>query len=144
MVGGVRLPMNMRRRQLDRGFTLLEVLIAIVILAIGLLAVASMQANAIRSNSLAQRVTVITAVAQGAMEDLMARANSDPIFDAAASNVLYDTRTVQGVTYNASYTITPNSIIPPNVTPTSGVARVDMTVTGGGRTMTLTRYKRSL
>lgn len=129
--------MDKNRRQFDKGFTLLELLIAIVILAIGLLAVASMQANAIRSNSLAERVTVITAVSQGAMEDLLARADSDPIFDAAAANVLYDTRTVQGVIYTASYTMTPN-------TPVTSVARVDMTVTGGGRTMTLTSYKRSL
>ncbi|HLB01904.1 MAG TPA: prepilin-type N-terminal cleavage/methylation domain-containing protein [Nitrospiria bacterium] len=129
--------MDKNRRQFDRGFTLLELLIAIVILAIGLLAVASMQANAIRSNSLAERVTVITAVAHGAIEDLLARADSDPIFDAAASNVPYDTRIVQGVTYNASYTMTPN-------TPVTGVAQVVMTVTGGGRTMTLTSYKRSL
>jgi len=129
--------MDKKRRQFDRGFTLLEMLVAIVILAIGLLAVASMQANAIRSNSLAERVTVITAAAQGALEDLLARADSDPIFDAAASDVPYDTRIVQGVTYNASYTMTPN-------TPVTGVAQVVMTVTGGGRTMILTSYKRSL
>ncbi len=129
--------MDKNRRQFERGFTLLELLVAIDILAIGLLAVASMQASAIRSNSLAERVTVITAVAQGALEDLMARADSDPIFDAAASNVPYDTRIVQGVTYNAAYTMTPD-------TPVTGVAQVVMTVTGGGRTMTLTSYKRSL
>ncbi|MGH7273948.1 MAG: type IV pilus modification PilV family protein [Nitrospiria bacterium] len=128
--------MDKKRRQFDKGFTLLELLIAIVILAIGLLAVASMQVNAMRSNSLAERVTVITAVAQGAMEDLMARADSDPIFDAAAFNVPYDTRIVQGVTYNSAYTVTPN-------TPVTNVAQVVMTVTGGGRTMTLTSYKRS-
>ena len=129
--------MNTKHEQHDRGFTLIEVLVAITILSVGLLAVASMQANAIRSNSLAERVTVITAVAQGAMEDLMARADSDPIFKATANNVLYDTRVIQGTTYTSSYTITPN-------TPVTSVARVDMTVGGGGRTMTLTSYKRSL
>ena len=105
-----------------------------------------------RSNSLAERVTVITAVAQGAMEDLLARADSDPIFDTAAANVVFDldpstaaaTRTIQGITYSATYTITPNPIIPPNAAPTLNVARVVMTITGGGRTITLTSYKRSL
>ena len=127
-----------RRILTDAGLLAATVLVVVLaILAVGLLAVASMQANAIRSNSLAERVTVITAVAHGAIEDLLARADSDPIFDAAASNVPYDTRIVQGVTYNASYTMAPN-------TPVTDVARVDMTVTGGGRTMTLTSYKRSL
>ena len=144
--------MNPKRRQLDSGFTLIEVLVAMIILSIGLLAVASMQASAMRSNSFAERVTVITTVAQGAMEDLLARADSDPIFDTAAANVVFDldpstaaaTRTIQGITYSATYTITPNPIIPPNAAPTLNVARVVMTITGGGRTITLTSYKRSL
>ncbi len=41
----------------DRGFTLLEVIVAIAILTFGLLAVASMQIGAIQGNSFAGRVT---------------------------------------------------------------------------------------
>jgi type IV pilus assembly protein PilV len=134
-----------KRVQTDRGFTLLEVLVALIILAIGLLAVASMQTSALSSNSFAQRVTVVTALAQGALEDLMARPGTDAIFQTDAANVNYDldpqvaatTRTIQGVTYSATYTIDANN-------PVTGVARVEMTVTGGGRTLTLTSYKRSV
>jgi type IV pilus assembly protein PilV len=129
--------MKRKQRQSNSGFTLIEVLVAIIILSIGLLAVAAMQATSIRSNDFAQRLTVITAVAQGTLEDLMARNTSDPIFDTAAVDVPYENRTVQGVIYNSSYSITPD-------TPVSDVAMVVMTVTGGGRTLSLTSYKRSL
>ena len=46
-----------RKRNNERGFTLLEVIVAISILAIGLLAVASMQISSIRGNSFAGAVT---------------------------------------------------------------------------------------
>jgi Tfp pilus assembly protein PilV len=106
-------------------------------LSIGLLAVAAMQVTSIQSNNFAQQITVITAVAQGALEDVMARGSSDPIYDTTAVDVPYENRTVQGVTYNSSYSITPNS-------PVTDVAMVVMTVTGGGRTLSLTSYKRAL
>jgi len=59
------------RHHNDQGFTLLELLIAIAILSIGLLAVASMQATAIKANTIADVNTMATTVAQQVMEDLM-------------------------------------------------------------------------
>jgi type IV pilus assembly protein PilV len=60
--------MSMRRceRQLldKRGFTLLEVLIAITIFSIGLLAVATMQISAVNGNRLGNEVTQATYLAQ--------------------------------------------------------------------------------
>ena len=53
-----------------RGFTLLEILIAVSIFAIGVLAVASMQISAIRGNRLGNEVTQATLLAQDKLEEL--------------------------------------------------------------------------
>jgi len=55
------------------GFTLLEVLIALVVLAVGILGVASMQISAIRGNSHGRQITEATSVASALMENLLAR-----------------------------------------------------------------------
>jgi type IV pilus modification protein PilV len=57
----------------DNGFTIIEVLIAIVILSIGILAVAKMQISSINSNSNAMKYTEATIAAQNQIESLMAR-----------------------------------------------------------------------
>lgn len=56
----------------EKGFTLVEVMLAIGILAIGILAVASMQVSATNTNSLAYRLTERTAVAEARVESLLA------------------------------------------------------------------------
>lgn len=55
----------------QKGFTLLEVIVAISILTIGLLAVASMQVSAIRGNASAYGITEATSWAADQMEKLM-------------------------------------------------------------------------
>ena len=52
----------------EKGFTLLEVIVAISILAFGLLSVASMQLTAIRGNYNASNITEATTVAQDRLE----------------------------------------------------------------------------
>ena len=56
----------------DRGFTLLEVIIAISILTFGILAVGAMQGAALRGNNFAYGRTSASTLAQDALEDLMA------------------------------------------------------------------------
>lgn len=58
----------------QRGFTLLEVLIAIVILSVGLLGVAGMQASGMRTNKAAYNRTVATAMAM----DMIDRIRANP------------------------------------------------------------------
>lgn len=55
----------------EKGFTLLEVIIAMAILSIGLLAIGYMQITAIDSNSTANRITEGTSLAQDKLEELV-------------------------------------------------------------------------
>jgi type IV pilus assembly protein PilV len=65
----------------NKGFTLIELMIAIVIFSIGLLAMAQLQMFSIRYNSEAQRMSEATTLAQGKMEDLMSLDYADTDLD---------------------------------------------------------------
>lgn len=56
----------------QRGFTLLEVMIALAIFAVGILAVSAMQINSINQNAGARMQTEATTLATDAMERLLA------------------------------------------------------------------------
>jgi type IV pilus assembly protein PilV len=60
------------------GFTLIEVLIAIVILTVGLLAVGTMQISAIRGNFMSGNTSIALSLAGEKMEDLLNSAFIDP------------------------------------------------------------------
>ena len=53
------------------GFTLIEVLVAIVILTVGLLAVGTMQISAIRGNFMSGNTSIALSLASERMEDLL-------------------------------------------------------------------------
>jgi prepilin-type N-terminal cleavage/methylation domain-containing protein len=68
-----------------RGFTLIEVLIAMAIFAIGILAVTTMQMRSINQNASARMQTEATNLAADWMEQLMALPYDDPWLDEASS-----------------------------------------------------------
>jgi prepilin-type N-terminal cleavage/methylation domain-containing protein len=72
----------------QNGFTLIEVLIAIVILTVGILAAALMQVSALGGNSLASRTTQASTLAGGAIEELMSTAYNDPLLAATVTGDL--------------------------------------------------------
>jgi type IV pilus assembly protein PilV len=61
----------------DKGFTLIEVLIAITVLTIGLLAVSTMQVSSIRGNAFAARQTEGTTIALDRLEKIMSLSYDD-------------------------------------------------------------------
>ena len=63
----------------DKGFSLLEVMVAISILTIGILAVASMQITAVRGNASAENLTEASALVGGRIERLIALPYDDPL-----------------------------------------------------------------
>jgi type IV pilus assembly protein PilV len=135
----------------QNGFTLLELLIAISFLAIALLAVAGLQTTAMHSNSIANKLSAATSIAQQVMEDLTARKIDDPLLNSTNANINYNFNlnpmaaavysiTVPGAgTYSATYSTTVNN-------PTAGVTKLDIIVTGDaatGRRVALTTYVRT-
>ena len=65
----------------DKGLTLLEVLVAMVVLSLGLLALTKMQLTAIQVNAASGRLTQGTAIAQDKVEQLMASPYDDAELD---------------------------------------------------------------
>lgn len=61
----------------EKGFTLLEVMIAIFILTFGILVVASMQTSSIHGNSVANKLTEGTSWAGNKMEELLTIPDTD-------------------------------------------------------------------
>lgn len=136
-----------------KGFSLLELMIALIILSVGLLGLLGMQITGAQGNATSQKITIATMLAQTGIEDFMSRKPEDPIFDTAAgsddgnpaNDPIYDldlataatTLSHLGITYNATFIIIPS-------TPVAGVSKIDVTVTGGGRTVTFTTFKRTL
>ena len=66
-----------KKERREKGFTLLEVVIAIAILTFGILAVASMQASSMVGNSVANRLTEGTSWAGNKMEELLTIPDTD-------------------------------------------------------------------
>ena len=93
----------------EKGFTLLEVIVAISILTFGLLAVASMQMTAIRGNYNASNITEATTVAQDRLEDLMGLPYSDPLMN--PGNGLSDPTPPSPPGYTISYDVLDNNPI---------------------------------
>jgi prepilin-type N-terminal cleavage/methylation domain-containing protein len=54
----------------EKGFTLVEVLIAVMVLAVAFLAMYQMQAMAVRGNETGNQVTIATMLAQDKMEEI--------------------------------------------------------------------------
>jgi len=63
----------------EKGFSLIEILIAITVFAIGILAVGGMQIAAIKGNSFANDLTKATTLAQDRMEELIGLSYTDPL-----------------------------------------------------------------
>lgn len=143
---------RMTKNERQRGFTLLEMLVAVSLLAIGLLATASMQGTALNANSIANKLTTASSLAQEVMEDLLAQKTfPGDMFHVAAPTLTYDLDTTSaasditikgGGTYRAMYSITPND-------PVTGTTKIVVNITvvlgtaqSGARAVTLTGFKR--
>ncbi len=63
------------------GFTMTELLVAIVILAIGLLGLAELQVSAIKTNAQSDSISVADALAQKVVEEIAAMSAEDALFE---------------------------------------------------------------
>jgi type IV pilus assembly protein PilV len=105
----------------QKGFSLIEILIAMTIFAIGVLALAQMQVTAIRGNAFSSTTTDGTTLAQDRIERLMTTPYDDANLNAGnhgpetqgvynvSWNVVNDTPVANTKTVNVSVTWTANS-----------------------------------
>ena len=68
------------QKSAQSGFSLIELLIAVVILAIGLLGLAELQISAIKTNTQSDSITVANGLAQKVVEEIAAMGANDAIF----------------------------------------------------------------
>jgi type IV pilus assembly protein PilV len=65
----------------QKGFSLIEVLIAMTILVIGILAVGGMQTTAVKNNAISRRITEASALAASQLEFLTTLPYNDPLLN---------------------------------------------------------------
>ena len=95
-----------RNRRRERGFTLLEVLMAITILMVGILTVASMQISSIQGNAFAGKVTEAITLAGRQLEILQSLPYDDTDLSAGTTH----TDTNPPANYTVAWTVTDEAI----------------------------------
>jgi type IV pilus assembly protein PilV len=90
----------------QKGFTLIEVLIGLIILAVGLLAIAGMQITAVRGNFFSHYLTQASYVGQDRLE-LLNNLSVDSV-ELQAGNHNDGSTTISGIVFNRSYTVVVN------------------------------------
>ncbi len=81
----------MRGLHRNRGFTLIEIMIAIAIIAIGIFGVMSLIITVMKGNTLSKRLTTATTIAQDKMEDFKRMDYASVANDSGTDNTTYDT-----------------------------------------------------
>ena len=133
----------MRDRRPDRGFSLAEVLVAVLLMALTMLAIAPLFANSMRSNAVGWDYSVLNALAKQRLEELLQYNFNDPRLAVPASatfdgnpgqlyrNLVPSTETVNGVATEFPYEIVyvvrdfPLSAIPSDGSMPDPVSAVD-------------------
>jgi type IV pilus assembly protein PilV len=87
------------------GFSLIELLVAVVILAVGLLGLAQLQVTAIKSNSQSTAKIAATAIVQRAIEEVAAMDADLPMFGVSGTGTFPSVTMAGAGTYNVNWTV---------------------------------------
>jgi type IV pilus assembly protein PilV len=91
---------------IEEGFTLVETMIALVVLSVGLVALAALQTSAIRGNAFSKRMTTAVSIANEKMEQLK---------NSSYANILSESPTQinqSNMNYSRQVIVTNNSPLP--------------------------------
>jgi len=102
----------------SRGFTLVEVLVAIVVFALGVLALNKVQMSTINSNTYSNQMSLATSLAHDQMDTLMSLAYTHADLNAGNHST---TAAMPLVTYTIAWTVVDN-------TPLTGTKTITITV----------------
>ena len=108
----------LRQQKRREGFTLIEVMIALVVLAAGILALATMQIVSIRSNAFSTEMTYATMLAQSRFEQFRNMAYDSVTSDSVP---IPATETSKGIPYTVQWTVHDN-------TPATDMKTIDLDV----------------
>jgi type IV pilus modification protein PilV len=86
-----------------KGFTLIELVIAILVFAIGIMGVAKMQSESVRANSYSMQLTEAVNIAQDHLENLRGLAFSHTSMSTSAHST--SSPVFRGLTYNLSWRV---------------------------------------
>lgn len=105
-------------RSAQAGFSLVELLVAVVILAVGLLGLAELQITATKANAQSDSILAASSLAQEVIEEIAAKDANDPLFDAAVVDEFWDANdngvnddsvSLEGAgTYDVTYSVVQN------------------------------------
>jgi len=89
-----------------RGFTLVEILIALVVLSVALLSLGTFQVTTLRETSVAKQRTAALITAQSQIDQMRNFAQAEDFISLDSGS---DTVVVDGVTYTRNWTVTPQA-----------------------------------
>jgi type IV pilus assembly protein PilV len=134
-----------QRLRNQKGFTLLELLVALTIFAIGMLSVAGMQVTALRENANSHSRTAAATLADGIVEEIQRWALNDPRLNITGPqewDAFPDGNTIAidgAGTFRATYRLDRN------FNGVQNIIRIAVEVTGGGTwPVTLVSFKRAV
>ncbi len=109
------------RRHGSRGFTLIEMMVAVLLIGVGLMGLAALSTTVTRANTQSSSLTTASAIAQERIE----RFRVEPYTSIEPGS---DTRRLDGVTYTRNWTVATND-------PVQGLKTIVVTVswTSGGQ-----------
>lgn len=135
----------------QNGFTLVEVLVAVLIMVIGVFATLSLISTSMKANTHANQLTTKTALAQQMIEDMLSRDKSS--LDVPVTNAPYnlnitgaavDLSVNGGGTYHATYTTSVSTVWDPVNNPDRRLVKIDIVVSSvpdDGLSLKTTVYK---
>ena len=90
---------------MDKGFTLLELVVAILVFAVGILGIAKMQSLSVMGNSYGMHMSQAVNIAQDKLEELQDLPVSSNTFGIGTPSITPFTKTVDGVDYTIQYNV---------------------------------------